>query len=112
MTEEHLETATAAGPFFRFVDEADWINAARDAGFMTTVIDADGNVTELLQAYTHDHAIDVVGIITEGGEWDEEGKEIVAPTVLDGFHVNFLGSLPMGWGALEVKPEIPVRVFA
>ena len=110
MTKELL--GTAPGPFFRFADEAAWIDAARGAGFLAAVTDADGNEAERLQAYSHDHAIDVVGIITEGGEWDEEGKELVAPTVLDGFHVNFLGSLPMGWGALEVKPEIPVRVFA
>lgn len=34
------------------------------------------------------HNIDIIGLISEGGEWDEEGNEIVAPTVIDGWHVN------------------------
>jgi hypothetical protein len=112
MSEELLETPPVPGPFFRFTDEAAWLTAAREAGFMTTVTDEEGNETEELQAYTHSHAIDVVGTITEGGEWDEDGNEIVAPTVLDGFHINYLGDIPDGWEAFEVKPEIPVRVFA
>lgn len=112
MIEELLETPPAPGPFFRFADEAAWLTAARDAGFMTTVTDEEGNESEQLQAYTHSHAIDVVGIITEGGEWDEDGNQIVAPITLDGFHVNYLGDLPDGWGTFEVKPETPVRVFA
>ena len=29
-----------------------------------------------------------VGVISTGGEWDEEGNEIVPPTVIDGWHVN------------------------
>tara|TARA_B100001093_G_C26765479_1_gene987688 strand:- start:79 stop:411 length:333 start_codon:yes stop_codon:yes gene_type:complete len=110
MTEQLLRTAT--GLFFRFASEAAWLSAARDAGFITTVRDDDGKEKECLQAYTHAHAIDVIGIITEGGEWDEEDNEIVPPTILDGFHVNFIGDLPDSWGAFEVKPEIPVRVFA
>ena len=112
MVKEQLETATTTGPFFRFVDEAAWINAARDAGFMTTITDEEGNETEQLQSYTHAHAIDVVGIIVEGGEWNYEGEEIVPPTILDGFHINYLGDMPDGWEAFEVKPENPVRMFA
>lgn len=41
-----------------------------------------------------------------------QGKEVVSPTILDGFHINYLGELPASWGALEVKPENPYRVFA
>ena len=29
-----------------------------------------------------------VGVISTGGEWDDEGNEIVPPTALDGWHVN------------------------
>jgi hypothetical protein len=112
MENEELETPPAPGPFFRFTDEAAWLTAARDAGFMTTVTDEEGVESEVLQAYTHSHAIDVVGTITEGGEWDEDGNEIVAPTVLDGFHINYLGDMPDGWEAFEVTPENPHRVFA
>jgi hypothetical protein len=112
MKEELIELPPAPGPFFRFADEAAWITAARDAGFLVTITDEEGNETEQLQAYTHSHAIDVVGIITEGGEWDEDGTETVAPTTLDGYHVNYVGDLPDGWEAYEVTPGNPYRVFA
>ena len=62
--------------------------------------------------YTHDWAVDVIGIITEGGEWDEDDNEIVAPTVLPGWHVNYFGELPTGWEQFEVTPTTPLRVFA
>ena len=103
---------TTPGPFFKFADEAAWITAARAAGFMITVTDEEGNETEQLQAYTVNHAIDVIGTITEGGEWDDDGNELVAPTVLDGWHVNYLGDLPTGWESYEVTPSTPQRVFA
>lgn len=106
------ELTPTPGPFFRFADEAAWLTAARAAGFMITVTDEEGNETEQLQAYTANHAIDVIGTITEGGEWDNEGNEIVAPTVLSGWHVNYLGDLPTGWESYEVTPSIPHRVFA
>ena len=111
MTEELELTPPLPGPFFRFANEAAWLDAARTAGFRTTVTDIEGNETEQLQAYTHSHAIDVVGIITEGGEWDEDGTETVAPTTLDGFHVNYVGDLPAGWEALEVTPDNPHRIW-
>ena len=109
MEEEFTPTP---GPFFKFTDEAAWLTAARAAGFMITVTDEEGNETEQLQAYTSNRAIDVVGTITEGGEWDDEGNELVAPTVLSGWHVNYLGDLPTGWESYEVTPLTPHRVFA
>ena len=111
MTEELLEPAPALGPFFRFADEAAWLAAARAADFMITVTDNNGVASEALQAYTQDHAIDVIGTISEGGEWDEDGNEITPPTVLPGWHVNFLGALPEGWESFEVKPMSPHRKF-
>ena len=112
MTEEFIESPPVPGPFFRFTDEAAWLTAARDAGFMVTVTDEEGKETEQLQAYTASRAVDVVGIITEGGEWDEDGNEVVAPTVLPGYHVNYVGDLPTGWEQFEVTPTTPSRVFA
>ena len=112
MTEELIESPPVPGPFFRFTNEAAWLTAARDAGFIVTVTNEEGNETEQLQAYTANRAIDVVGTITEGGEWDEDGNEIVAPTVLPGWHVNYLGELPTGWEQFEVKPLTPHRVWA
>ena len=90
--------------FLRFTDESAWLTAASEAGFITG---------DTLAAYTHDHAIDVVGTITRGGEWDPEtGAVIVAPTVLAGFHVNYSGDLPEAWDEFVVEPAAPYRVFA
>ena len=89
--------------FLRFPDESTWLTAATDAGFI---------VDDTLAAYTHDHAIDVVGAIARGGEYDDEGAVIVAPTVLPGFHVNYSGELPEGWDDYLVTPAAPYRVFA
>jgi hypothetical protein len=90
--------------FLRFSDESTWLTAAADAGFITG---------DTLAAYTHDRAIDVVGTITRGGEYDAKtGDVTVAPTVLSGFHVNFAGVLPESWEEFLVEPVAPYRVFA
>ena len=90
--------------FLRFPDESAWTFAATEAGFL---------IDDTLTAYTHDHAIDVVGTITRGGEYDPEtGEVIVAPTVLDGWHVNYQGVLPDGWEEFLVEPANPARVWA
>jgi hypothetical protein len=90
--------------FLRFPNADTWLTAASEAGFITG---------DTLAAYTHDRAIDVVGTITRGGEYDAEtGDVIVAPTVLAGFHVNYSGDLPTGWEEFLVEPEQPYRVFA
>jgi hypothetical protein len=115
--------------FLRFPNESAWLTAASDAGFYSEPVRArndDGTFTAddpstpadeawigTLAAYTHDHAIDVVGTITRGGEYDpENGDVIVAPTVLAGFHVNFIGTLPSEWDEFLVEPAAPYRVFA
>jgi hypothetical protein len=90
--------------FLRFPDADAWTAAATAAGFITD---------DTLAAYTHDRAIDVVGTITRGGEYNPEtGEVIVAAEVLDGFHVNYIGVLPAGWEAALVAPVLPYRVFA
>jgi hypothetical protein len=90
--------------FLRFPDEETWTAAATEAGFI---------VDDVLAAYTHDYAIDVVGTITRGGEYNPEtGDVIVAPTVLAGFHVNLAGVLPETWAEFLVEPAAPYRVFA
>ena len=70
----------------------------------------DGNTTVITASHTH--ALDVVGIISTGGEYDEEGKVITPPVPLDGWHVNYMGELPEEWEDYVVTPEQPVRVFA
>ena len=90
--------------FLRFPDESAWTAAATEAGFL---------IDDTLAAYTHTHAIDVVGTITRGGEYDPEtGAVIVAPEVLVGFHVNYSGDLPESWAKFVVEPAAPYRVFA
>ena len=90
--------------FLRFPDESTWTAAATETGFI---------VDDALAAYTHDCAIDVVGTITRGGEYDPEtGEVLVPPTLLDGWHCNLAGDLPDGWEQYVVQPEHPVRVFA
>ena len=89
--------------FLRFPNESAWTAAATEAGFI---------IDDTLAAYTHDRAIDVVGAIARGGEYDDEGAVIVAPTVLPGFHVNYSGELPDGWDDYLVTPAAPYRVFA
>ena len=96
------------GPFFRFPDETTGMAALDAAGFTTT--DEDGTV-QILTA-SHAYALDVVGSISIGGEYDEEGEVIEPPTLLDGWHVNYVGELPDGWEEYVVRPEQPVRVFA
>lgn len=90
--------------FIRFPDAETGMKALDDAGLL------DGD-QQFITA-SHDHALDVIGTITTGGEWDEEGNVITPPTVLDGWHVNYSGELPDGWEKYVVEPQQPVRVFA
>jgi len=58
--------------------------------------------------------IDVIGVITEGGEWDEEGRAIVEPVALSGWHVNVRAVDGESTEPLEpfmVEPEHPRRVW-
>ena len=116
------EEIVTYGPYFKWSSEKTWITAAKKAGFYVTVPETDeegietGKTKEVLDAYTHKHSIDVVGVIYKGGKWEyqEDGtmKEIEAPVKQDGFHVNYLGPLPTGWDKKAVYPKTPARVFA
>ena len=60
-------------------------------------------------------ALDVIGQISLGGEWDTSGTEpvlVTPPTVLPGYHVNFVGELPADLARFQVFPAMPYRVFA
>ena len=80
-----------------------------------TLAAAEGLITaddELITA-SHTFAIDEIGVIYEGGEYDREtGEVITPPTALSGWHVNFIGTLPTGWDEFLVTPAAPYRVFA
>jgi hypothetical protein len=88
---------------FRFSDESTGLAALDDAG----LLNEDG---EFITA-SHTHSLDVIGTITRGGEWDDEGNVITPPEVLDGWHLNYQGELPDGWEEFAVTPEQPVRIF-
>ena len=116
--------------YLRFPDQAAWESAAAEAGFYTKRIRArneDGTFTAddpatpgdeawepfQLMAYTHDHAIDVVGTIyNDDAVLDPDGTVVTPATTKSGFHVNFIGALPTGWSAFLVAPVAPYRVFA
>ena len=75
---------------------------------------AEGLVTEdgdLITA-SHSHAIDEIGHIYVGGEYDPEtGEVITEPSLLDGWHVNSLGLAPEDWDAYLVIVNSCARVF-
>lgn len=90
--------------YIRFSSQATGIAALEAAGLLTE----DGFPITA----SHTHALDVIGAIVRGGEWDPEtGEVITPPTVLDGWHVNYMGELPEGWAEYAVSPEQPVRVW-
>ena len=92
---------------FRFPDEATGMAALTAAGLW--FMDEKGNQQFITASHTH--ALDVIGTITRGGEWDDEGNIITPPETLDGWHLNYQGELPDGWGNYIVTPEKPVRIF-
>jgi hypothetical protein len=90
--------------YLRFPDAVSGMAALDDAGLL------DDDLKPIMASHTH--ALDVVGVITRGGEYDPEtGEVITAPTLLDGWHVNYIGELPDGWEEFVVSPKNPVRVW-
>lgn len=64
-----------------------------------------------------DHSLVVVGQIRYGGVYDAEGNETVAPTVVEGWHVNLRlrsdVALPEALARFVMPvPAYPKRVFA
>ena len=101
---DDLTSLAPVGPFFRFPDEATGMAALEAAA----LLNEDG---EFITA-SHEHSLDVIGVITRGGEYDPEtGDVITPPTVLDGWHCNYQGPLPEGWEQYAVTPANPVRVW-
>lgn len=94
--------------YLRFPDESTGMAALQVAGFTAT--DDDDNTVVITASHTH--ALDVIGPIYAGGEYDPESGEVITPpTLLFGWHVNYVGDLPDGWDGYIVTPEQPVRVF-
>jgi hypothetical protein len=71
--------------YLKFPNEKTALSKLKSAGFIN-------EEKEIINA-SHYHAIDVIGIITRGGEYDEEGNVVVQPTTLSGWHINYVGEL-------------------
>jgi hypothetical protein len=96
--------------FLRFPDEPTAQEALEPAGIYVPEI---GNNPGFYRQADHGWAFDPIGTITEGGVYDQEtGEELIAPTVLEGWHANYAGGLPEGLEDFLVFPENPVRRFA
>lgn len=75
---------------------------------------AEGLITDdgELIASSHTHAIDEIGLIHEGGEYDPETGEVITPlTQLPGWHVNSVGIAPEAWDEFLVVVNSPARIF-
>ena len=90
---------------YKFQSRAKFRSLAAAEGLVT----ADGE----LIANSHTHAIDEIGVISKGGEYDPEtGEVITPPTVLTGWHVNTTSDLaPEAWDRYLVVVNHPARVF-
>jgi hypothetical protein len=79
-----------------------------------TLAAAEGLITdEVLITASHTHALDEIGLIYEGGEWDSETGEVIAPPVaLPGWHVNTVGLAPEAWDEFLVVVNTAARIFA
>jgi hypothetical protein len=90
----------------RFPSEATGLTALEAAGLLDPI-------TAFPITASLTHALDVLGPIYRGGSWNPEtGEVITAPTLLDGWHANFIGELPDGWEEFVVTPQNPIRVWA
>ena len=91
--------------YLRFTDEPTFQNAALAAGLRTE----EGNYFQ----YTHDHAMDIVGVLMNNDAVvDPDGTVVTPATPMAGWHVNYIGALPTGWDGFLVSPVAPRRVFA
>jgi hypothetical protein len=91
--------------YLRFADEATF----RSAAFIAGLCDEEGPYRQ----YTHDHAMDIVGVIyNNDAVIDPDGTVVTPATPMAGWHVNFIGELPTGWDEFLVTPVAPYRVFA
>jgi len=97
--------------YLRFPDETTFRSAAYTAGFYN---EPEGDHPGGYIQYSHDHAMDIVGILyNDDAIVDPETGEIITPaTPMEGWHVNFIGTLPYDWEQYLVVPRNPRRKFA
>ncbi len=70
-------------------------------------LDEDGSKIQNIKA----HFIKLGKFVLERGEYDEQGEEITAPILSEGFAIDVmwkeLEESPYGWKSYEVEPENP-----
>jgi len=115
--------------YLKFSSEEEWEQSAATAGIRVNkpvlieeqTFDPDtGDVVPAVYEdnwswlyYTHEWAVDNIGTIyNNDGVYSDEGEVVTPPTPMDGWHVNFKGTLPDGWDAYVVTPNTPYRIFA
>jgi hypothetical protein len=97
--------------YLKFTDEAEANSVLYTK--VPTEWDEEGEPTEFYDKPNYAN-IDVIGVIYEGGEWDAEGKTIVEPAALQGWHVNVRlveGEDPTPLEQYAVTPTTPRRVW-
>jgi hypothetical protein len=96
--------------YLRFPDESTFRSAAFVAGLYN---EPEGDIPGGYIQYTHDYAMDIVGVIyNNDAVFDPDGTVVTPATPMAGWHVNYIGPLPEGWSAFLVTPVAPYRVFA
>ena len=95
--------ATSAGPHDRAA-----------AGAVRRGAEEEPDLQEQWSYYTHEWAVDEVGIIyNDDGIYNQEtGEVITPPTPMEGWHVNVKSAEDIDWSGFTVTPETPYRKFA
>lgn len=89
--------------FLKFTDEATALTALQAAG-----LDVGETATPNPLI-----SVDVIGDLVEPAVYSNDGVELVAPVLLEGFHVNLLcEALPSELVVYLIEPRHPLRVFA
>ena len=96
--------------YLRFPDESAFRSAAFIAGLYN---EPEGDNPGGYIQYTHDHAMDIVGVIyNNDAVIDPDGTVVTPATPMEGWHITYSGTLPDGWDAYLVAPRNPRRKFA
>lgn len=96
--------------FLKFQDEQSAKNVLSSVGLFEYSDAGDSWITS-----SHVHALDVIGVIQIPRKVaDPDNGEETKVDTLDGFHVNYIGNVPLPSSVLQyaIQPEIPHRDFA
>jgi len=96
---------------YRFPDRDTFVAACGTLGWLSEPSEEAPEAVVI--AYTHDRAIDELGLIQlVPGTYDEEGVELTPPEYDTRYHINFQGTPPTEWDSYLVEVDSPQRIFA